>query len=206
MDDLVIGFTMENIDGPGSILGSAGPLHTRTDGTPLSGQMKFDTSDIGSTISDEDFKSVVLHEMGHVLGIGTLWDQPKFGCMGACTPGSNADVFYQCSNANKKYQELGCPGTAIPIETQMGDGSGCGHWSEAKLNNELMTPVLNGGSANPISVITIGALEDIYGAGSVDYSVAGSYSCPTGRLPADYKPPTVNYKLIFHGPIGSLDA
>ena len=36
--------------------------------------MQFDVADMAKLISNGTLQSVVLHEMGHVLGIGTLWD------------------------------------------------------------------------------------------------------------------------------------
>jgi hypothetical protein len=43
--------------------------------------------------------------VGHVLGIGTIWDTR--GCMGACTPGSGGNVYYQCKHARAKFNEIG---------------------------------------------------------------------------------------------------
>jgi hypothetical protein len=65
VDDVVIGYAIQYIDGPGKILGSAGPRYTRYDGSPISGTMKFDIDDFTSGFfSDEDIKVIILHEMG----------------------------------------------------------------------------------------------------------------------------------------------
>lgn len=187
VDDVVIAYVMENIDGPNKELGNAGPIITRLeDNTPVSGYMRFDTSDVGITISEEDFKAVVLHEMGHVLGIGTVWVAK--GCIGTCTPGSNKDVFYKCAAAQREYNAAGCSGS-LPIETELGQGSGCMHWREKSVITELMSPVLNKGKAMPLSRITVGALEDIYGPNSVNYLAADNYSCPSARTVEAYHPP-----------------
>ena len=46
-DDLVIFVTLESIDGPGGVLGLAGPCFIRTAGNlPLIGAMRFDTDDL----------------------------------------------------------------------------------------------------------------------------------------------------------------
>jgi len=64
-----------SIDGPGAILGSGGPRFIRTDsGMPITGKMNFDTPDVDILRADGTFLGVVLHEMGHVLGIGALWE------------------------------------------------------------------------------------------------------------------------------------
>jgi hypothetical protein len=65
VDDVVIGYAIETIDGPGLILGSAGPTYIRNDGSPISGTMRFDIDDFTSaSFSDEDIKVIILHEMG----------------------------------------------------------------------------------------------------------------------------------------------
>lgn len=204
VDDVVIVYLMENIDGPRKVLGSAGPSMLRSsDGTPLSGRMRFDTSDIGTTISLAQFRSVVLHEMGHVLGIGTLW--PRFGCVDACTAGSGASVSYLCPAAQREYKKIGCSG-ALPIETEMGQGSGCAHFREKTLINELMTPALNSGMAtNPLSRVTIGAVEDIYGADAVSYAAADDFSCPSPRMAAEYRVPQEDYETILEFPVGTVE-
>ncbi|CAM9399041.1 unnamed protein product, partial [Laminaria digitata] len=69
---LLIASTLETIDGIGGILGSAGPGHIwascRT--IPLTGTMTFDIDDIASMEEDGTFEGVILHEMGHVIGVG----------------------------------------------------------------------------------------------------------------------------------------
>ena len=72
VDDVVIGFEIADIDGPGGTLGAAGPIFVRTTDqgaplSPISGVMIFDLADVMQMPVD-DFKAVVLHEMGHILG------------------------------------------------------------------------------------------------------------------------------------------
>ena len=68
VDDLVIGFSLTDIDGPGGTLGRAGGAFFRTgrDGTPtstISGIMEFDIRDM-ERMDQTEVRSVVLHEMG----------------------------------------------------------------------------------------------------------------------------------------------
>ena len=35
--------------------------------------MRFDTADVADLEVDGQLETVILHEMGHVLGIGTVW-------------------------------------------------------------------------------------------------------------------------------------
>ena len=68
-----------SIDGPSGILGQAGPTHLRpaNAGTskflPVKGTMSFDSADLKEMQKDGTLKDVITHEMGHVIGIGTIW-------------------------------------------------------------------------------------------------------------------------------------
>lgn len=141
---------------------------------------------------------LLLHELLHVIGIGTVWKQ--FSCVGSCSPGQLLPVYYGCSSAQVQYNALGFSGL-LPIENVAGAGSSCVHWSEATLGRELMTPVFNYGK-NYLSKITIGSLADLGYA--VDYSKADAYSVllsngaeaeSTQNDPVVYFPP-VNMTLI----------
>ena len=63
------------IDGVGNILGSAGPCFLRSDGTnmPVLAQMRFDEADIAGMVTNGTLNDVILHEMHHALGFGTIW-------------------------------------------------------------------------------------------------------------------------------------
>src|SRR5206468_3798545 len=75
VDDLLINASAVGIDGRGNILGQAGPDRFRSGSLlPYHGVMQFDTADLAAMESNGTLLSVILHEMGHVLGVGTLWD------------------------------------------------------------------------------------------------------------------------------------
>ena len=73
IDDLIIYAELATIDGAGGILGSAGPCLIRDNGQTGVGRMKFDTADLLSLEGDGQLDEVVRHEMGHVIGFGSLW-------------------------------------------------------------------------------------------------------------------------------------
>ena len=83
IDDVLIEAQGRPIDGPGKILGQAGPTHIRPEGSgasallPAKGVMTFDTDDLKKMQSDGTLNDVITHEMGHVLGIGTVWPLKK---------------------------------------------------------------------------------------------------------------------------------
>ena len=69
IDDLYICALYTKIDGPGTILGSAGPIELRMDNSlPVIGEMKFDFTDVYKLQRNGDFANVIVHEMGHILG------------------------------------------------------------------------------------------------------------------------------------------
>ncbi|CAM9611238.1 unnamed protein product, partial [Laminaria digitata] len=69
---LLISSTLETIDGAGGILGSAGPRQVWGGCLTVSliGEMTFDIADIASLEAAGTFEGVILHEMGHVIGVG----------------------------------------------------------------------------------------------------------------------------------------
>ena len=81
IDDVVIRAQGVAIDGPGKILGQAGPTHLRPASAGAAafltakGIMSFDTADLAKMEAAGTLNDVITHEMGHVLGIGTLWDR-----------------------------------------------------------------------------------------------------------------------------------
>jgi hypothetical protein len=69
VDDLYICARFVSIDGPGRILGGAGPTYVRVSNTlTITGEMVFDSADINTLKSQGNFGTVILHEMGHILG------------------------------------------------------------------------------------------------------------------------------------------
>lgn len=69
IDDLYICARYSDIDGLNNVLGSAGPYDRRSGNSlTVTGQMEFDVADIATLKSQGNFASVILHEMGHILG------------------------------------------------------------------------------------------------------------------------------------------
>ncbi|CAN0526363.1 unnamed protein product, partial [Scytosiphon promiscuus] len=69
---LLISATLEAIDGVNGVLGSAGPTRIWSGCRSISslGTMRFDIADIDSMEQNGIFEGVILHEMGHVIGVG----------------------------------------------------------------------------------------------------------------------------------------
>ena len=181
IDDIVIEVALAPIDGPGQILGQAGPSFIRTeDFLTLSGIMFFDVDDLDYLEEIDLFEEVIVHEMGHVLGIGTLWNVVPFGFDRTLRAGPDSNPYFTGKKANVFWNAEG--GThELPIENMGGPGTALGHWRESTLNNELMTGFLNLGE-NPLSRITAGSMRDL-GYGSA--SVGESYDLPRGTPGVD---------------------
>lgn len=176
LDDVVIEVALAPIDGPGRVLGSAGPRFVRTsDFLTLSGVMFFDVADLDFLESLGLFEDVIVHEMGHVLGVGTLWNFQRNLLQ---DPAGNP--YFSGQKANVFWNAEG--GTAeLPIENVGGPGTALGHWRESVLRNELMTGFLNLGE-NPLSRITAGSMSDLgWGAASV----GDQYDLPDGAEGVD---------------------
>lgn len=181
LDDIVIEVALAPIDGPGQVLGQAGPRFVRTDDfLTLSGVMFFDIADLDFLEQLGLFEDVIVHEMGHVLGIGTLWNTAPFGFDRTLRAGPDSDPYFTGRMANVHWNAEG--GTdELPIENIGGPGTALGHWREATLNNELMTGFLNLGE-NPLSRITAGSMKDLgYGAAVV----GEQYDLPKGTPGVD---------------------
>jgi hypothetical protein len=142
-----------------------------------------------------------LHEIGHVLGIGTMW--------GIVTPDVSLPIityegqgkFYTGINGLREYRNYfnydsnRINYVGIPIENDGGSGTAGGHFEEGPLstfskNNrivngilhppldqELMTGISENNNVDmPLSKVTIGVLNDI--GYNVDYSKADEYLYP----------------------------
>jgi PKD repeat protein len=176
IDDLLIDVKVETIDGEGQTLGEAGPCLVRSDvKLPHYGRMRLDSADLNKLEAQNQLELTILHEMGHVLGIGTLWDFERSLLVGATDgPECGADPVFVGPNAVREWNTLGGIGS-VPVENTGGAGTCEGHWRETLLDKELMTGFLDAG-ANPISKITVGSLEDL--GYTVDYSAADAYTRP----------------------------
>ena len=180
VDDLRIAVEAVPMDGPGGKLGEGGPCLLRSsDKLPVYGIMKFDSADLTMLQNQGLLKDTILHEMGHVLGFGTIWGSLLTGA-GTTNPR------FVGAQAEKAWHALGGTG-GVPVENCLdasgtpipncGPGTEDGHWREAIFGNELMTGYLNQGT-NPLSRVTIGSLGDLGYA--VDLNAADPYSLPAG--------------------------
>lgn len=177
IDDLLILAQGDEIDGPGRILGQAGPTRLRPSSAgqfallPAKGEMLFDTADLKEMEREGTLTDVITHEMGHVLGIGTIWQKKSL----LKRAGTSNPAFIG-KNAMQEYGVLrsGIP-REVPVENTGGEGTADSHWRETIFRNELMTGFV-GAVGNPLSRMTVASLQDM--GYVVDISAGEPYSLP----------------------------
>jgi hypothetical protein len=179
IDDVLILAQGSAIDGPGKILGQAGPTRLRPAGRqksaflPAKGIMAFDTADLKRMETDRTLHDVITHEMGHVLGIGTIW-----GHKGLLRGAGTSNPTFTGAGAKAAYKELRGEGArlqAVPVENQGGPGTADSHWRETVFPNELMSGFV-ASEGNPLSRVTVASLGDL--GYQVDLEAAESFELP----------------------------
>jgi hypothetical protein len=160
IDDVLIYASIRSIDGPGRVLAQAGPCFVRGTATgdhTAVGIMQFDQADLNTLTAGGNLQDVITHEMMHVIGLGTLWSDRNLvqdpGTLNPRYTGSNGITGCQSTGGS-----VACS-SSVPVENEGGSGTVDAHWRESTFNTELMTGFLDPGS--PISLMTIGALEDL---------------------------------------------
>jgi hypothetical protein len=133
--------------------------------------MFFDTDDLAFLEEFAVLDEVIVHEMGHVLGVGTLWN---FGRQ--LLQGTNADPRFVGPNGVAGYLDVGGRGGSIPVEEDFGPGTALAHWDEDTFDEELMTGFIGIGES-PLSIMTVGSMADlgysVNSAAAEDYRVSG---------------------------------
>lgn len=164
VQNAVIFARIDSIDGPGSpatgnILGQASPCYVNGNALPFLGFMEFDTYDVDLLVAQGQFEKVVLHEIGHVLGIGTVWNFQRSLLNTSITN----DPYYVGSAARAQFAAINSvtySGNPVPVENTGGTGTVNSHWRTSVMQRELM----QGFAVNqvqPLSRVTVGSLQDL---------------------------------------------
>jgi hypothetical protein len=188
IDDLVIYARIDSIDGPSGAIGQARPCFLRSgDMLPFLGQIILDEADADVLESSGLLDELILHEMAHVLGFGTLWTEDFFGLLAdpSCPDQAGADAHFTGQHAIDAFDEVGGDayvGAKVPVENSA--SAGCpgtrdGHWRESLLDRELLTGTLDNGT-NPLSIVTVGSLWDM--GYEANYDAADAYTFGGGLL------------------------
>lgn len=170
IDDILIFVQIHDIDGAGGILGGGGPCIIRSaGGLPSLGSIELDAADLAS-MDQVSLNDLLVHEVGHVLGFGTLW--PDQGLLvGACPDEGTCSTDPQFTGGFGRdgYHTLGGQQPNVPVEEIGGSGTANSHWRESVFHTELMTGFLDLGG-DPLTGMTIGSMRDL--GYQVDYASA----------------------------------
>ena len=165
IDDLMIIAAVAEIDGSGGTLGQAAPrMAHRELWLPFLGVMEFDAADLDRMEANGILEAVILHEMGHVLGIGTLWGYHQLLRNPSLEVEREVDTHFAGALAIRAFDEVGgasyTAGAKVPVEN-MGTrpGSDDSHWRKRVFGHELMNPSAE--PSMPLSAVTIASLADL---------------------------------------------
>ena len=180
IDDLIIVAAVEEIDGPGGALAAAGPCAFRVSNSlPVYGRMRFDAADLDGIEQSGDLEDVILHEMGHVLGIGSIWDRLGF-LRNPASETEAPDTHFTGRLAIAAFDDAGgtgYEGAKVPVENTGGPATRNGHWRRDIFGMELMIGWADGtATPSPVSAITVQSLADLGYA--VDVTAADPYRLP----------------------------
>lgn len=133
--------TVQSIDGAGGVLGAAGPDATvsffvqgqRPWEVAVRSSMFFDIDDFADLEADGILEDVIIHEMGHALGFGSLWQQNE---QILPTPEDPEVIQYFGRYGIQGYaQDRNNPTvTFVPIQQPsefVGPGTALAHWDDA---------------------------------------------------------------------------
>ena len=149
IDDLRI-YVRTSVSAAFAIGQGAPHLLRETTHLPVVGCMGIKVS-LTSRLSD-----ISLHEIGHVLGFGTLWDEFGF-IQDLSWSDSSADTRFNGPRAIAAFDDAGggdYGGKKVPVQKR--DGV---HWRFGVLNGEIMLPARAGETA--LSAITVQSLADL---------------------------------------------
>ena len=140
--------------------------------------MIFDTADLEGQERVGNMEQLVLHEMGHVLGIGIIWEDLEL-LRNPASEEEAPDTYFTGPLAIEAFDDAGGTGyggAKVPVENTGGAGTRNSHWRETVMQTELMTGWSEEGNTEPLSTITIQSLADLGYA--VDATAADPYRLP----------------------------
>lgn len=193
VDDLIIYATVKQIDGAFDIQATSGPCLIRNmSKLPVVGSMVMDRDDLNRLTNNGQLNAVVLHEMLHVVGFGTIWDSATKKLLtgeGGQDPRFIGEGAKQGCTATLKFTDCG---NGVPVEScagisQCGTGTRDSHWRESTFGNELMTGFLNP-LPMPLSAMSIRSLGDL--GYTVNVGLADPYPSSISAIRAADSAPT----------------
>ena len=177
---------------PARIAGQGGPCVVRQSGQPLLGTISLNLF-TWAGLSDRKLDDLIQHEVGHVLGIGTMWNRGPFRTMFEGTFQSPDPIFFG-PNALLAFERLSrahrFSGRRIPVE----EGA-LGHWRLNAFSSEVMAPALTT-APQGTSAITVGVLADL--GWTVEPEAYDDYVLPDAVLTPDVTARVLSTAMASH--------
>lgn len=140
-------------------------------------------------VPDNFTYEIMLHELGHVFGIGTYWYQGDVRLVNLPSSTRRVDTHFPGANAVVAFDAAGgsgYTGAKVPVTNDPAEDADAGeHWRSV-LCGEIMTRGnCPGEELTVVSAITLGALADF--GWVVDMSVAEDYMLPSRDMAASVR-------------------
>lgn len=209
VDDVLVLVTVAPLDGAGGVVAQANPCFLRQESfLPIAGQLRLDEDDVEALRNAGILEDLIAHELGHVLGVGSLWDLFGFLRLPSLPDARGADTHFAGPAAIAAFDQVGgagYPGAKVPVENELGEeGTRDRHWRESVLGNELLTGFLSSSAPNPLSRVTLASLADL--GYMVDLDAAEPFELPEPGAATAGGPPRFRiHHLDTRDPVYLLD-
>jgi hypothetical protein len=160
--------------------------------------LTLDADDLAPLVGTQTLTDIIFHEIGHILGFGTLW-----GARQLLAEGGTSDPRFLGMRAVQEYGALGGTGS-VPVEGTGGVGTADAHWRESVFRTEVMTGFSERvGTAMPLSRASIASFADL--GYTVDVAAADAFTLPAaGAAQAPGALGPLGYDVILPGPVRYL--
>jgi hypothetical protein len=152
---IYVELAVSKIDGASGVRARAGPCaFDRTTELPRIGTLQLDMDDVLDMLNRGVFVNIIVHELGHIIGIGSEWGRHRL-----IEGRGTVDPEYRGDGGRAGLLRLG--GSGRP---KLADLGGKGryelHWRESTFGDEIMTGQISAGK-QPLSILTLMSLHDL---------------------------------------------
>jgi len=173
VDGMVLHVRIQNIQNNPNILGATGLCVIRDEGfLTVQALMFLNSLALANLETSGQLLPVILHELAHAIGFGTLWDIEVAGLGsihliaggGNCSSPAPNPTFSGAAARAAFYGSVAAgssfSGLPVPIENSFGCGTAYSHWRKSTFGSELLTGILGSGPTQ-LSAITVQSFRDL---------------------------------------------